>query len=168
MGTKTSIGLGLALLLMVLAVVLRFGIADQSKIEAAQKAAEEGAMMKKNDSSKMPEKLQGSDNDMGHTHPSSDQHVDDIQVRNTTHLDQLSPEMKQSLRDQLILHGPRDTFEKSDGTVVLPAQGRSTQISVAVQMPDGSIQVREYTEIPDDQETSPKVYQPTVKFVLPN
>lgn len=149
MGTKTSIGLGLALLLMVLAVVLRFGIADQSKIEAAQKAAEEGAMMKKSDSSKMPEKLQGSDNDMGANSTDDNQHVDDLDVVNTDHLDQLSPEMKQAIRDKLLLHGPMKVIQHADGSFELPSNGRFTQMPVAVQMPDGSIQIREYSQIPN-------------------
>lgn len=66
------------------------------------------------------------------------------------HQDMLSEEMKQAIRDDLILHGPQETFEKPDGTVVLPSSGRSTQVSVAVQMPDGSIQIREYSELPKD------------------
>lgn len=150
MGTKTSIGLGLALLLMVLAVVLRFGIADQDKIEAAQKAAEEGAMMKKDAAPKKPEKLQGSDNDMGGSPPTDkQQHVDDRDVVNTEHLDQLSPEMKQAIKDKLLLHGPMEVIHHSDGSFELPSNGRFTQMPVAVQMPDGSIQIREYSYIPD-------------------
>ena len=70
------------------------------------------------------------------------------------HQDMLSEEMKQAIRDDLILHGPGKTFEKPDGTVVLPSGGRSTQVSVAVQMPDGTIQIREYSELPKD--TKPK------------
>jgi hypothetical protein len=66
------------------------------------------------------------------------------------HQDMLNEEMKQAIRDDLILHGPQETFEKPDGTVVLPSSGRSTQVSVAVQMPDGSIQIREYSELPKD------------------
>ena len=149
MGTKTSIGLGLALLLVILAVVLRFGIADQAKIEAAQKAAEEGAMMKKEASPAKPEKLQGSDHDMGKHTPADHQHVDDLDVVNTDHLDQLSPEMKQAIRDKLLLHGPMEVIQHADGSFELPSNGRFTQMPVAVQMPDGSIQIREYSQIPD-------------------
>lgn len=149
MGTKTSIGLGLALLLVILAVVLRFGIADQAKIEAAQKAAEEGTMMEKGASPKQPEKLQGSDNDMG-VHTNNDhQHVDDLDIVNTEHLNQLSPEMKQAIKDKLLLHGPMEVIQHPDGSFELPSNGRFTQMPVAVQMPDGSIQIREYSHIPD-------------------
>lgn len=70
------------------------------------------------------------------------------------HIDMLSDEMKQSIRGQLLQHGPKKTFTKPDGTVVLPASGRATQVSVAVQMPDGSIQIREYTELPEGQAAS--------------
>jgi hypothetical protein len=66
------------------------------------------------------------------------------------HQDMLTDDMKQAIRDQLILHGPGTTYKKSDGTIVLPSTGRSTQVSVAVQMPDGSIQIREYSELPKD------------------
>ena len=148
MGTKTSIGLGLALLLVILAVVLRFGVADQAKIEAAQKAAEEGAMMKKEASPKQPEKLQGSDNDMGSKH-NDHQHVDDRDVVNTDHFDQLSPEMKQAIKDKLLLNGPMETILHPNGRVELPSHGRFTQMPVAVKMPDGSVQIREYSHIPD-------------------
>lgn len=81
----------------------------------------------------------------------------DIDDEMPRHQDMLSEEMKQAIRDQLILHGPKETFEKPDGTVVLPSEGRSTQVTVAVQMPDGTIQIREYSELPEDSKPSYKV-----------
>lgn len=64
------------------------------------------------------------------------------------HQDQLSEEMKQSIRDQLFQHGPKRTIERPDGTVIMPSDGRFTQVPVAVQMPDGTIQIKEYSELP--------------------
>ena len=149
MGTKTSFGLVLALILVVLAMVLRFGIADKGKIEAAQKAAEQEASMNKRVQPKKSEKLQGSDNDIGASPHERHQHVDDLDVVNTDHLDQLSPEMKQAIRDKLLLHGPMEVIRHPDGSFELPSNGRFTQMPVAVQMPDGSIQIREYSQIPE-------------------
>jgi hypothetical protein len=105
--------------------------------------------MKKETSPAKPEKLQGSDNDMG-AHTNDDhQHVDDLDVVNTDHLDQLSPEMKQAIKDKLLQHGPMEVIQHADGSFELPSNGRFTQMPVAVQMPDGSIQIREYSQIPD-------------------
>ena len=70
---------------------------------------------------------------------------------NDAHFEQLSPEMKQALRETLLLNGPMKTYTRPDGAIVLPSNGRTTQMPVAVQMPDGSIQIREYQYIPDDQ-----------------
>ena len=64
------------------------------------------------------------------------------------HIDMLSEEMKQSIRDKLFHHGPKDTIERDDGVIILPANGRFTQMPVAVQMPDGSIKIQEYSVLP--------------------
>ncbi len=65
------------------------------------------------------------------------------------HIDMLSDEMKQSIRDKLFHHGPKDTIERDDGITILPANGRFTQMPVAVQMPDGSIKIQEYSVLPE-------------------
>ncbi len=64
------------------------------------------------------------------------------------HFDQLTPEMQQAVKDSLLLEGPMKTHKRPDGTIVLPSNGRFTQMPVAVQMPDGSIQIREYSVVP--------------------
>lgn len=64
------------------------------------------------------------------------------------HFDQLSPEMKQALKNRLLLEGPMETIQRPDGSISLPSNGRFTQMPVAVQMPDGSIQIREYSQLP--------------------
>jgi hypothetical protein len=64
------------------------------------------------------------------------------------HFDQLSPEMQQAAKDSLLLEGPMETYERADGSIVLPANGRFTQMPVAVEMPDGSIEIREYSVVP--------------------
>ena len=72
------------------------------------------------------------------------------------HFDQLSPEMQQALKDKLLLEGPMETYQRPDGVIVLPSNGRFTQMPVAVQMPDGSIQIREYSTLPQKTPSSPK------------
>ncbi len=72
------------------------------------------------------------------------------------HFDQLSPEMQQALKDSLLLEGPMETHTRADGTIVLPANGRFTQMPVAVEMPDGSIEIREYSVVPKASPTSAK------------
>jgi len=67
------------------------------------------------------------------------------------HYDQLSPEMQKALKDSLLLEGPRETYTRADGSVVLPSNGRFTQMPVAVQMPDGTIKIQEYSNIPKPQ-----------------
>lgn len=79
------------------------------------------------------------------------------------HQDMLSEEMKQAIRDKLISHGPGETFTGADGTVVLPSGGRSTQVSVAVQMPDGTIEIREYSELPKSTKPIYKVSSQPLK-----
>lgn len=64
------------------------------------------------------------------------------------HFDRLTPEMQQAVKDSLLLEGPMKTHKRPDGTIVLPSNGRFTQMPVAVQMPDGSIQIREYSVVP--------------------
>jgi len=72
------------------------------------------------------------------------------------HFDQLTPEMQQALKDKLLLEGPMETYQRPDGVIVLPSNGRFTQMPVAVQMPDGSIQIREYSTLPQKTPSSPK------------
>jgi hypothetical protein len=64
------------------------------------------------------------------------------------HQDMLSDEMKQAIRDQLFQHGPKRIIKQPNGTVLMPSDGRFTQVPVAVQMPDGTIQIKEYSELP--------------------
>ncbi|MFY0700303.1 MAG: hypothetical protein JXR04_05740 [Bermanella sp.] len=72
------------------------------------------------------------------------------------HFDQLSPEMQQAVKDSLLLEGPMETHTRADGTIVLPANGRFTQMPVAVEMPDGSIEIREYSVVPKASSPSTK------------
>lgn len=72
------------------------------------------------------------------------------------HFDQLSPEMQQAVKDSLLLEGPMKTYTRPDGSVLLPADGRFTQMPVAVEMPDGSIEIREYSVVPKPRPSSEK------------
>lgn len=84
------------------------------------------------------------------THHHDDHHHDhEDSVTENEHLKQLSPEMKQAIKDKLLLHGPMEVKQHPDGSFSLPSKGRFTQMPVAVEMPDGSIQIREYSVIPD-------------------
>ena len=60
----------------------------------------------------------------------------------------MTPEMQQALKESLLLENPTTTIDGPNGAVILPSQGRFTQMPVAVQMPDGTIQIREYSSIP--------------------
>lgn len=73
------------------------------------------------------------------------------QLTGNKHFDQMTPEMQQALKESLLLENPSTTIDGQNGTVILPSQGRFTQMPVAVQMPDGSIQIREYSEIPKNK-----------------
>lgn len=65
------------------------------------------------------------------------------------HIDMLSEEMKQSIRDQLFQHGPKTVIQLPNGSYIMPHEGRVTQMPVAVEMPDGTIQIKEYSELPE-------------------
>ena len=73
------------------------------------------------------------------------------QLTGNPHLDQLSPEMKQAIRDKLLFNAPIETTKRPDGSVMMNNNGRVTHMPVAVQMPDGSIQIKEYSYIPEDK-----------------
>lgn len=75
--------------------------------------------------------------------PSTDQ-------SSVSHLDQISPEMKEQIKSKLLFHAPIETIQRADGSVLMIPNGRSAQMPVAVQMPDGSIVVKEYSYIPED------------------
>ncbi len=66
-----------------------------------------------------------------------------------SHLDMLSPQMRQALRDKLIHHGPKTVIYHDNGMISLPANGRFTQMPVAVEMPDGTIKIQEYSVLPE-------------------
>ncbi|MFT7110039.1 MAG: hypothetical protein ACI843_001707 [Psychrobacter glaciei] len=67
-----------------------------------------------------------------------------------SHLDQISPEMREQIKSKLLFHAPIETIQRADGSVLMNPNGRSAQMPVAVQMPDGSIVVKEYSFIPED------------------
>jgi len=88
-----------------------------------------------------------------HKHDHNDEHHQNSNASinpptGNPHFDQLTPEMKQALKNRLLLEGPMKTIQRPDGSVALPSNGRFTQMPVAVQMPDGSIQIREYSQLP--------------------
>ncbi|MCP5326469.1 MAG: hypothetical protein H7A09_09135 [Oceanospirillaceae bacterium] len=68
---------------------------------------------------------------------------------------ELSPEMKESLRKMLFQHGPKTTITHPDGTIEMPMNGRYTQMPVAIQKPDGTIVIREYSVVPENKNEKP-------------
>lgn len=68
---------------------------------------------------------------------------------------ELSPEMKESLRKMLFQHGPKTTTTHPDGTIEMPMNGRYTQMPVAIQKPDGTIVIREYSVVPENKNEKP-------------
>ncbi|MGK0247622.1 MAG: hypothetical protein ACI910_000346 [Oleispira sp.] len=83
-------------------------------------------------------------NSNSHSHSQAD--IDNQAVR---HEDMLSEEMKQAIRDKLLFHGSMEVIQHPDGSIELPSNGRFTQMPVAVEMPDGSIQIKEYSKLPE-------------------
>jgi hypothetical protein len=66
-----------------------------------------------------------------------------------SHLDHLSPEMKQALKDTLFHHGPKTITEDNQGRVRLKQAGRYVNLPVAVRKADVTIEIKEYSVIPD-------------------
>lgn len=88
------------------------------------------------------EQIAHSDFSHGHSQVDSDNKA----VR---HEDMLSEEMKQAIRDKLLFHGSMDVIKHPDGSIELPSNGRFSQMPVAVEMPDGSIKIKEYSTLSD-------------------
>jgi hypothetical protein len=84
--------------------------------------------------------------DSNHTDNHSQADIDNKAVR---HEDLLTEEMKQAIRDKLLFHGSMEVIEHPDGSIELPSNGRFTQMPVAVEMPDGTIQIKEYSTLPE-------------------
>lgn len=144
MGNKLLIGMGLAFLLLVLAVGLRF--------------ASDGPSVKNIETDNA--NYDHHDHGVHHLHPKKTgvadahdhQEHDKSAVTDTDlprHIDMLSPEMKQAIKEKLLLHGPMEVIRHPDGRIELPSNGRFTQMPVAVEMPDGSIQIKEYSKLPE-------------------
>lgn len=81
-----------------------------------------------------------------HKHPDPEPHA-----KSASHLNQLSPEIKQAIKEKLYHHNPKEAITDSSGGTLVPFNGKYTQMPVAVEMPDGSIQIREYSVIPESQ-----------------
>lgn len=129
-------------------------VADSQKTEPSVNAPESALLAAK--AAELKQKAEHAHGIVGQNQAGSDEEV----VR---HQDMLSEEMKQAIRDKLISHGSGETFTGADGTVVLPSAGRSTQVSVAVQMPDGTIEIREYSELPKSTKPLYKVSSQPLK-----
>ena len=114
-------------------------VADSQKTEPSVNAPESALVAAK--AGELKQKAEHAHGVVGQNKAGSDEEV----VR---HQDMLSEEMKQAIRAQLFQHGEKRTISRPDGTVIMPSDGRFTQVPVAVEMPDGSIQIKEYSELP--------------------
>ena len=76
-----------------------------------------------------------------------------IHQENTTnsHLEKLSPEVKQAVKDKLLHSEPLDIHKDKKGRTILRSNGRFTQMPVAVKNEDGSVTIKEYSHIPDSK-----------------
>lgn len=63
----------------------------------------------------------------------------------------LDPEIREALKKQLLLEGPMQTITRPDGRIELPSNGRTTQMPVAIQHPDGTIEIKEYSVVPKEE-----------------
>lgn len=61
----------------------------------------------------------------------------------------LSPQMKQALKDKLLHHGPKTITKDDNGRIRLDSAGRYTNMPVAVRQADGSIKIKEYSVVPE-------------------
>lgn len=66
-----------------------------------------------------------------------------------SHLDHLSPEMKQAVKDKLFHHGPKTITKDEQGRIRMNHAGRYVNMPVAVRKADGSIEIKEYSVIPE-------------------
>jgi len=69
----------------------------------------------------------------------------------SSHLDQLSPEIKQAVKDKLLHSEPLEIKKDDKGRTVLKHNGRFTQIPVAVKKAYGTVSIKEYSHIPESQ-----------------
>jgi hypothetical protein len=109
----------------------------------------DGGVIKVDQQSQTIQKIQESEHAKGISHKTPGQSQAVSGNRAISHEDRLSQEMKQAIRDQLLFHGPVEVIKHPDGTIELPSNGRFTQMPVAVEMPDGSIQIKEYSVLPE-------------------
>lgn len=145
MGNKPLLGISLGLLLLVLAVGLRyFGEGPSVKtVESDQAIMGHG----KSEHHLHPQSMAVMKEPAKHDHHDHHDH-DQAKANQPRHIDMLTEEMKQSIRDKLLQHGPMEVIHHPDGRIELPSNGRFTQMPVAVEMPDGSIVIKEYSELP--------------------
>ena len=144
--------IGLAILLIAVIVIITFGNSSGSRKDKSDE------QMKAESASQSVSDLKVAKKATDHVHDINDianGSADAASANKTAedklprHQDMLSEEMKQAIRDKLLFHGPMEVIEHPDGRIELPSNGRFTQMPVAVEMPDGTIQIKEYSSLPD-------------------
>ena len=84
--------------------------------------------------------------------PQEASHAENKEANKTvSHFDQLSPEIKQAVKDKLLHSEPLDITKDNKGRTVLKHNRRFTQMPVAVKNADGSVTIKEYSHIPDSK-----------------
>ena len=152
---KPKLYLPLAVMvLMAIAVSFRTGPSLQESVEGTKKNAQTNVPSNKKvntSSASSPPTTNSVTNSSPQTSsingtPSSNGNAN----KDVKHIDMLSPEMRQAIKDKLFHHGPKTVIYHDDGRISLPANGRYTQMPVAVQMPDGTIKIQEYSVLPHE------------------
>jgi hypothetical protein len=152
---KTPIVLTVLVLLFI-SMVLIVNRSDNDHSEQIRKT--ETPMQDEHDSHNHTSHSAVSDKGDDHTHMAN--HTDNTADTNNAtdtdnnstmprHQDMLTEEMKEAIRGKLLFHGPMEVIEHPDGRIELPSNGRFTQMPVAVKMPDGTIQIKEYSSLPE-------------------
>ena len=80
---------------------------------------------------------------------SDETHVHPEPSAEKSHLDHLSPQMKQAVKDTLFHHGPKTITKDNQGRIRMDHAGRYVNMPVAVRKADGTIEIKEYSVIPD-------------------
>jgi hypothetical protein len=138
------------LALLMISMVLIINRSDNEHNEQARKT--EPPMQDEHESHNHMSHSAVSDKGDEHTHMANDtDNTTDTDNNSTTprHQDMLTEEMKEAIRGKLLFHGPMEVIEHPDGRIELPSNGRFTQMPVAVKMPDGTIQIKEYSSLPE-------------------
>lgn len=143
--TRLSLGVLLVAFMVAFMVALsQLGFEESTQVEPKKTESTEGVS---NNISMTEKKPMADSSEPVHVNSTDDPSHKNSEGRVVRHQDMLSEEMKQAIRDKLLLHGPMEVIYHPDGHIELPSNGRFTQIPVAVKKADGSIEIKEYSTL---------------------